>query len=102
MGTAAGSAAREASLSVREQIEQKLTQAFAPRSLKVVDDSDKHAGHVGARPEGETHFRVHMVSDAFAKMSRLERQRAVFSVLSEEMAGPVHALQLKLSSGDEN
>ena len=96
-----GLEAKEVNLSVKQQIEHKLTNAFAPRSLKVVDDSDKHAGHVGARPEGETHFRVHMVSDAFAKMSRIERQRAVYSVLSEEMAGPVHALQLRLSSSDE-
>ena len=97
----AGHVAEEKSLSVKEQIEQKLTGAFAPRSLKVVDDSDKHAGHAGARPGGETHFRVHMVCDAFARMSRLERQRAVFAVLADEMAGPVHALQLRLSSSEE-
>ena len=97
----AGHVAEEKSLSVKKQIEQKLTDAFAPRSLKVVDDSDKHAGHAGARPGGETHFRVHMVCDAFARMSRLERQRAVFAVLADEMAGPVHALQLRLSSSEE-
>lgn len=88
-------------MTVKAEIERKLSEAFQPTSLKVVDDSDKHAGHVGARPEGETHFRVRMVSDAFAGMSRLERQRAVFAVLSEEMSGPVHALQLSLSASSE-
>ena len=88
-------------MTVKEQIESKLMAAFGPSQLKVVDDSDKHAGHVGARPEGETHFRVHMTSDAFEGMSRLERQRAVYAVLSEEMADRVHALQLRLSSASE-
>ena len=88
-------------MTVKEQIESKLTEAFRPSQLRVVDDSDKHAGHVGARPEGETHFRVQMTSDAFEGMSRLERQRAVYAVLSEEMADRVHALQLRLSSASE-
>ena len=88
-------------MTVKEQIESKLVEAFRPSQLKVVDDSDKHAGHMGARPEGETHFRVQMTSDAFDGMSRLERQRAVYAVLSEEMADRVHALQLRLSSASE-
>lgn len=88
-------------MTVKEQIESKLAEAFRPSQIKVVDESDKHAGHMGARPEGETHFRVHMTSDAFEGMSRLERQRAVYAVLSEEMADRVHALQLRLSSVTE-
>lgn len=88
-------------MTVKAEIERKLTEAFQPASLRVVDDSDKHSGHVGARPEGETHFRVHMVSSAFDSMNRIERQRAVYAVLADEMADRVHALQLRLSSATE-
>ena len=88
-------------MSVAEQIRQKLTDAFAPEGLEVVDQSHLHAGHVAAPEGGESHFRVVMVSGAFEGQSRLQRQRAVNAVLKAELAGPVHALALSLSSPSE-
>lgn len=84
-------------MSVAQNIEHKLTEAFAPLSLKVIDESHLHAGHVGARPEGETHFRVELVSAVFADRSRVDRQRMVYDALSDELAGPVHALSVQAS-----
>jgi len=84
-------------MSVAQNIERKLNEAFAPLSLLVMDESHLHAGHVGARPEGETHFRVEVVSAAFADCSRVDRQRMVYDTLSEELAGPVHALSVLAS-----
>jgi BolA protein len=84
-------------MSVAQDIERKLNEALAPTSLKVIDESHLHAGHVGARPEGETHFRVEVVSDAFADCSRVDRQRLVYDILREELAGPVHALSVQAS-----
>lgn len=74
------------------RIEAKLSAAFAPTSLAVTDESHLHAGHAGARPEGETHFRVAIVAPAFAGRTRLERHRMVNEAVKEELAGPVHAL----------
>lgn len=88
-------------MSVKSRIEQKLTDAFRPESLEIVDESHRHAGHIGARPEGETHFRVVLVSAAFAGKSRVERHRMVNQVLSEELAGPVHALAVTPSAPGE-
>lgn len=79
----------------------KLTEAFQPQELSVVDESHLHAGHAGHRPEGETHFRVAMVSQAFAGQIRVQRQRQVYAALSEELAGPVHALSLSLKAPGE-
>lgn len=81
-------------MTVAQEIEKKLQAAFAPDSLNVIDESHLHAGHVGARPEGETHFRVEIVSAHFADCSRVERQRMVYEILKEELAGPVHALSV--------
>lgn len=89
-------------MSVAETIESKLTQALSPLRIEVVDESDLHIGHAGARPEGETHFRVEIVSTAFEGKSRVECQRLVYGALGEEMAGPIHALSLKTLSPDEN
>ena len=76
-------------------IRQKLEAAFAPKMLEIADDSAKHAGHSGARPGGETHFSVHIVSDAFEGVSRVARQRRVYAALAEEMAPDrIHALAL--------
>ena len=80
--------------SVAETIRRKLTLDLSPARLVVLDESHRHAGHAGARPEGETHFRVEIVTAAFAGLSRIERQRLVHRLLSEELAGPVHALSL--------
>jgi BolA protein len=79
---------------VGQLITEKLRDAFEPSVLDVSDDSHKHKGHSGARPEGETHFRVHIVSPAFTGLTRIERHRAVNSVLADELAGPVHALAI--------
>jgi len=88
-------------LAVAETIERKLTEALAPRHLKIVDDSEKHKGHAGYREGGETHFRVEIVSDAFAGQNRVARQRRVYEILAEELAAGVHALQLKTQTPEE-
>lgn len=81
-------------VSMKERIERKLLTAFHPESLNVIDESHLHAGHAGARPGGETHFRVAVASKAFAGKSRVERHRMVNLALAEELAGSVHALAI--------
>lgn len=80
---------------VADRLRDKLQSSFSPQSLDIVDDSSRHAGHAGAHREGESHFTVTIVSPAFEGVSRVERQRRVYAALSEELAGPVHALSLK-------
>ena len=83
-------------------ITAKLTRAFAPTALTVEDESWKHAGHTGARPEGETHFAVAITAAAFAGVPRVERQRRIYAALAEELAPDrVHALQLSAQAPDE-
>jgi len=81
-------------MKVAETIRQKLAQALAPSRLEVIDDSARHAGHAGAQPGGETHFNVLVISDRFAGMNRVDRQRLVYGLLQQELAGQVHALAL--------
>lgn len=84
-----------------ETIRAKLAAAFAPTHLAVQDESDRHAGHAGAREGGETHFRVSLVSPAFEGLSRIDRHRKVHEVLDAELKGRVHALALTLLTPDE-
>jgi BolA protein len=79
----------------------KLTDAFAPAALEVIDESEQHRGHGGWREGGETHFRVRMVSDRFTGQGRVARQRAVNRALADELAGPVHALAMELKAPGE-
>jgi BolA family transcriptional regulator, general stress-responsive regulator len=78
-----------------EAIHHKLTAAFSPTRLEIEDDSGRHAGHAGARTGGESHFNVTIEAPAFAGASKVARQRMVYRALSEELAGPVHALSVK-------
>ena len=91
--------------SVKDRMRAKLETAFAPAVLEVVDESHKHAGHIlhpgGVEPRGETHFRVKVVSAAFAGKSRLARHRAVNDLLAEEIAGGVHALAIEARAPGE-
>jgi BolA protein len=83
--------------SLAEIMERKLTEAFAPDRLEVIDESESHRGHSGWREGGETHFRIVMRAGAFANLSRVERSRAVHAALADELAGRVHALALDLA-----
>lgn len=85
----------------KDVITKKLTEAFAPQSLRVEDESHLHAGHAGHRPGGETHYRVHIVSEAFQGKSRIERHRSVNTVLAQELAGGVHALAIHATAPGE-
>jgi BolA protein len=86
---------------VADAMRDKLTAALAPDLLQIVDDSDRHAGHAGARAGGESHFTVTLRSAAFAGLGRVARQRRVYEILAEELAGPVHALSLRALAPDE-
>jgi BolA protein len=88
-------------MTVAETIRTKLEAAFAPTHLDVRDESAMHEGHAGARPGGETHFRVAIVSNAFEGLSRVDRHRRVHDVLDAELKGRVHALALTLLTPDE-
>lgn len=85
---------------IAERITRKLTEAFAPQRLEVIDESHQHHGHGGWREGGETHFRVNIVSDAFAGKSRLERHRMVNAALADELAERVHALAIMARAPD--
>lgn len=80
---------------------RKLTEAFAPQSLNVVDESHQHAGHAGARPGGQTHFRVYIVSDAFKGKTRIDRHRLINQVLADDLAAGVHALAIHATAPGE-
>jgi BolA protein len=88
-------------MQTRDRIIQKLSKAFAPELLDVIDESHRHEGHAGHRPGGETHFRVHIVSNAFRGKSRLERHRMVNETLSGELKGGVHALAIHAAAPGE-
>ena len=85
----------------KDVITKKLTEAFAPDSLRVEDESHLHAGHAGHRPGGQTHYRVYIVSNAFRGKSRIERHRAINAALAEELAGGVHALAIHAATPGE-
>ena len=82
-------------------IREKLTQAFAPTRLDVINESHLHAGHRSSPGTGESHFRVLMVSELFAGKSRLARHRLVNETLAAELKGKIHALALELHAPGE-
>ncbi|MDZ5699098.1 BolA family protein [Chelativorans sp. M5D2P16] len=96
-------------MSIESAIEAKLKDRFSPERLEIINESHLHAGHhhTAAGQEetfdgtGETHFRVRIVSPAFAGMSRVERHRAVNDALAEELKGAVHALAIEPAAPGE-
>jgi BolA family transcriptional regulator, general stress-responsive regulator len=88
-------------MGMKDSIIDRLTAGLAPTRLTVVDESDRHIGHAGWRQNGETHFRVEIVSPAFSGCSRVERHRMVNALLAPEFAKGLHALQLRAGAPGE-
>lgn len=96
-------------MSIQQNIENKLNEAFAPQRLIVLNESSQHAGHHhldGGHDavfdgSGETHFRVRIVADAFSGMSRIERHRAVNDILAPELKAGLHALAIEPAAPGE-
>lgn len=81
---------------IRDEIEQKLHAAFAPRELRVEDDSESHRGHAGWQDGGQTHFNVRIRAAQLGSMGRLARHRAVHGALGADLVGRIHALALDI------
>jgi BolA protein len=86
---------------VRSIIEKKLVDGLAPQQLVIVDESHRHQGHAGAHPDGESHFHLEIVSQAFEGKSAVARQRLVYELLADELKTRVHALSLTTRTPDE-
>lgn len=82
---------------VCDMIRERLTMAFAPATLEIVDESDQHLGHAGWDAAGETHFRITIHAPSFAKMSRVDRHRAVYAALDTDLTGRIHAIALHIT-----
>ena len=89
-------------MSVEDSIKAKLTEAFSPSGLTVLNQSHLHATHASSPGTGESHFKVEIVSEDFAGLSRLERHRLVNEALGALLAGPVHALSIKAATPAES
>ncbi len=81
-------------MTAADRIRATLTEAFAPVTVEVVDESELHKGHAGARPGGESHFGIRITAEAFRGKSRVETHRMVYAVLAGEIAGGIHALAI--------
>jgi BolA family transcriptional regulator, general stress-responsive regulator len=77
-------------------MESKLTAAFRPSHLEVIDESNQHHGHVGAHPSGESHFRVRIAAPAFQGLGRVAQHRMLNAALADELKARVHALAIEI------
>jgi BolA protein len=91
------SAARDVPGEIRRRL-----GALAPARLELIDESAQHAGHAGARPGGNTHWRLTIVSPAFAGKPTVARHRMIYAALGELMQDPIHALAITARAPDES
>ena len=89
-------------MTIAASITEKLELAFSPAHLEVINESHMHAGHQEKfNGAGETHFRIRIVTEAFSGKSRIDRHRAITGLLTEELAGELHALAIEASAPGE-
>lgn len=86
---------------IAREMRSRLEAALAPTALTLVDDSEKHRGHGGYNPEGESHFSLAIESAAFTGKSRVERQRMIYRALGQLMDERVHALSIQAKAPGE-
>lgn len=83
-------------MTITKEIEGRIRQTYTITDLKIIDESHKHIGHSGHRPEGESHFRIKIISPDFKSMSRINRHRHVHNLLDDLLKTRIHALSLDL------
>lgn len=81
---------------MKHEIEKRLKEALEPSQIEVIDESHLHAGHVGAKPTGNTHFRLKITSKKFNDLKPVARHQLVYKILSDLMNNPIHALAMEL------
>lgn len=79
---------------VTQDIEKRLAARWPDAAISVTDESHLHAGHAGARPEGESHFHVRIATPALGALSRIERHRAIHAELGDLLTAQIHALRI--------
>jgi BolA family transcriptional regulator, general stress-responsive regulator len=89
-------------MSVAQQIRERLVATLDPVALELIDESAQHAGHAGAQPGGQTHWRLSIVSERFSGQNVVARHRMVYQALGELMQHPIHALAITARSPDES
>lgn len=82
-----------------ERIRSILTQRFSPIYLDLQDESARHAGHAGAKPGGETHYRLVIGSQYFNSLSKVQSHRAIYASLAQEFQNGLHALSIEVIAG---
>ena len=82
-------------MSAEQRMREKLMLGLSPTRLDIINESELHAGHRSSPGTGESHFRILIVSPAFAGKSRVDRHRIVNELLADELSGRIHALALK-------
>jgi BolA protein len=83
-----------------EAIRSRLVAALAPDALDIEDESQRHAGHAGAR-DGRGHFRLRIISAAFEGRNAIARHRAVYAALGDLMQTDIHALAIDARTPEE-
>jgi BolA protein len=81
----------------RDMIHQRLTEAFEPSHLEVIDESDQHVGHAGHQGGGR-HFAVVIKSSAFTGMTRIQAHQAIYALFADMIPDKIHALKIKIIS----
>jgi BolA family transcriptional regulator, general stress-responsive regulator len=86
---------------VAAEMLRRLNSALSPTRIGLIDDSEKHRGHGGYNPAGESHFTLEIESPAFTGKSRIERQRMVHRALGDLLRERVHALSIRTTAPGE-
>lgn len=87
-------------MSVADEMRRRLA-ALQPQTLELIDESNLHAGHAGASPTGNTHWRLVIVSPAFAGKNTVARHRMIYDALGSLMNDPIHALAIRARAPGE-
>ncbi|KAF6760144.1 bola-like protein-domain-containing protein [Ephemerocybe angulata] len=99
------SSAGPVQVSIQEKVSKAFLAKLRPEALTITNDSWQHRHHAAMREDGggngETHFTINIVSDEFKGKSSMQRHRMIYSLLSEELAGSVHALSLHTKTTEE-
>ena len=76
-----------------KKIENKLLKDASIKDVKIIDNTYKHLKH-NSHQKGKFHIKLEINSNILKKTSRIESNKVIYKILSEELKTNIHSLQI--------
>ena len=76
-----------------KKIINKLLKDNSIKDVKIIDNTYKHLKH-NSHQKGKYHIKLEINSEILKKTNRIQSNKVIYKILSEELRTDIHSLQI--------